>query len=112
MKMNKKNAIIASVAAVCVVGAIGVGVWYSQNNETAQKRAEIEEQIQEATTANVEVPTENPSAGIYEIKTTPSQEAVDEALYSKIASLNNAAKTYFDENDTSLLCVYGLMRCV
>lgn len=109
MKMNKKNAIIASVAAVCVVGAIGVGVWYSQNNETAQKRAEIEEQIQEATTANVEVPTENPSAGIYEIKTTPSQEAVDEALYSKIASLNNAAKTYFDENDTSLLCVYGLM---
>lgn len=109
MKMNKKNAIITSVAAVCVVGAIGVGVWYSQNNETAQKRAEIEEQIQEATTANVEVPTENPSAGIYEIKTTPSQEAVDEALYSKIASLNNSAKTYFDENDTSLLCVYGLM---
>lgn len=109
MKMNKKNAIITSVAAVCVVGAIGVGVWYSQNNETAQKRAEIEEQIQEATTANVEVPTENPSAGIYEIKTTPSQEAVDEALYSKIASLNNAAKTYFDENNTSLLCVYGLM---
>lgn len=107
--MNKKNAIITSVAAVCVVGAIGVGVWYSQNNETAQKRAEIEEQIQEATTANVEVPTENPSAGIYEIKTMPSQEAVDETLYNKIASLNNAAKTYFDKNDASLLCVYGLM---
>ena len=109
MKMNKKNAAITSVIAVCLIGAIGGGVWYSQNNETAQKRAEIEQQIQEATTANVEVPTENPSAGVYEIKTTPSNEAVDDALYAKIAKLNTAAKTYFDKNDKSLLCAYGLM---
>jgi hypothetical protein len=108
--MNRKNAIIGSIVAVVAIGAIGGGVWYSNNNKTAQQRSELEEQLQtEATTVQVEVPTENSSAGIYEIKSEASKETVDEALYSKIASINTAIDSYYSSNKGSLLCVYGLM---
>lgn len=110
--MNKKKMIAAGIGVICLAGVIGAGVWYSNNNETAKKRAEMEIELQNATeqtTIEVEVPTENPSAGVYEIKTTPSDESVDEALYAKIAQLNTAAKTYFENNRSKLLSVYGLM---
>lgn len=109
--MNKKNAVIGSICALLIAGVAGAGVWYSNNNETAKERAGLENKLQsgENTTVNVEVPTENPSAGVYEIKSTPSDEAVDEALYEKIATLNAAADSYYEKNRSSLLCVYGLM---
>ena len=111
--MNKKKVITGSIAAVCAAAAIGGGVWYSNNNKTAKERAEVEKTLEkdtaEQTTIAVEVPTENQSEGVYEIKNTPSEEAVDDVLYSKIASLNTAAKSYFDSNRTDLICTYGLM---
>ena len=74
--MNKKKVITGSIAAVCAAAAIGGGVWYSNNNKTAKERAEVEKTLEkdtaEQTTIAVEVPTENQSEGVYEIKNTPS----------------------------------------
>ncbi len=110
--MNKKKVITGGIGLLCLAGLIGGGVWYSNNNETAKKRAELEQKLQnsaEGSTVNVELPTENQSAGVYEIKNTSSNEAVDDKLYTKLASLNNAVQNYYEKNYNDLLCIYGLM---
>ncbi len=108
--MNKKRLIIIGVILLC--SAALLIVLLSKNNNGTTTQTSPEQQLQEGTantTVSIEVPTENPSAGVYEIKSTPSDEKADEALYAKIASLNTALDSYYKNNSNKLLSVYGLM---
>jgi hypothetical protein len=98
MKMNKKQ-----IAALAVMATISLaGCSHSSDENTQQSNS----------TANVEVPTENISEGIYEIKNTPSDEAVDETLYAKIATLNAAADKYYKANFDDIISAYGIMTSI
>lgn len=105
--MNKKI-IVGAVTAV-VVAAVGVGIWQFSGNKTPNAGNNLVTETTENTTISVEVPTENVSAGVYEIKNTPDTSPVDDALYANIAALNNAVRDYYNANSKSLLCMYGLM---
>jgi hypothetical protein len=100
MKMNKKQ-----LAALAVTATISISFAGCANKSGGQGQT-----TQNGT--NIEVPTENVSAGVYEIKNTPSDEAVDDALYAKIAELNSKADAYYKENFDDLISSYGFMTSI
>lgn len=107
--MNKKK-IIAGSAAIVIVLA-GAGIWQLSGHKAPNESKDVTTQTTSAenATVSVEVPTENVSAGIYEIKNVPDNAPVDDALYARIATLNSAVKEYYKSGSKSLLCMYGLM---